>query len=102
MFENLFSSDPDLQEGEFNVLDLGKRLLTKITCMLVRPVGDSRFEHPNFNPTLVFLLNESVPPVPGSPSFDGKMTSGPAVGTVLCWSEDRDVTQYMTSAFTMT
>lgn len=102
MFDNVFGRDPDLEEDEFNVPDLGKRLLTKITCMLVRPVGDSRFERPSLNPTLVLLLDGSVPPVSGSPSFDGEMTSGPAVGTVLCWSEDRDVTQYMTSAFTMT
>ena len=88
--------------GEFSVPDLGIKLLTIITCMLVRPVGDSRFERPNLNPTLVLLLDGSVPPVSGSPSFDGEMTSGPVVGTVSCWSEDRDVTQYTTSAFTMT
>jgi len=100
MFENLFSSDPDLQEGEFNVPDLGKSLLTKITCMLARPVGGSRF--PNLNPTLVLFLDGSVPPVPGSPSFDDEMTSRAVTGGVSCWSEAREVTQYITSAFTMT
>ena len=67
-----------------------------------RPVGDSRFERPNLDPTLVLLLDGSVPPVSGSPSFDRETTPDPVVGTVSCWSEDCDVTQYTTSAFTMT
>ena len=71
--------------------------------MLARPVGDSLFERPSLNPTLVPLLDGSVPPASGSPSFDGEVTSGPVVGTgVSFWSEDCDVTQYTTSAFTTT
>ena len=69
-----------------------------ITCMLGRPTGESCFDCLNLNTLLELLL--LVPLISGSSDFEGEMKSG-AVGPLSC-SEECDVTQYITRAFTMT
>jgi len=69
--------------------------------MVAMPAEEGLFERPKLNKTLEPLVDGSVPLGSGPPDFDGEMTSV-VVGALSCRSEDCDVTQYITSAFTMT
>lgn len=66
--------------------------------MLITSTGGTRVELPNLNRTLGALVDDCVLVGSGSPDFGGEIESGP---DVLSWSEDCNVTQYITSAFTI-